>query len=183
MYCPICGKQQVSDQTRFCSGCGFALTGIAEVIANGGGSLQSFSSNKSKKDSSRKRGIKQGAMIMMVGCLLVTPIIALSTPFLNLSVFLLPIVAVFGFMGGLLRIIYAFMFESNEQMIELEENNQTFANPNYLNQSTSQNALPPHTSMPVSDFEMPKAGSWRDSEELQPTSVIEDTTKLLNKED
>lgn len=182
MYCPICGKQQVSDQTRFCSGCGFPLTGVAEVIAKGGASLQTFSNNKPKKDSPRKRGIKQGAMILLIGCFLVVPITAIMMAFMGLPVFFVPLAAILSFMGGILRIVYAFMFESNEQVFELEDGNQSFSNPNILNQPSSQNALPPQSSFPVSDYQMPQAGSWRDSEELQPTSVIEDTTKLLNKD-
>lgn len=182
MYCPVCGKQQVSDQTRFCSGCGFPLTGVAEVIENGGTSLKAFSNNKPKKDSPRKRGIKLGAMIMLVGCFLVVPLMAIMTPFLNFPVFFVPITAVLSFMGGILRIIYAFMFESSERAFELEEGNQAFSNPNYLNQASNKSALPPPTSIPVSDYQMPQAGNWRDSEELQPTSVVEDTTKLLNKD-
>ena len=32
MYCPKCGHQQVSDDMRFCSRCGFQLTGVAELL-------------------------------------------------------------------------------------------------------------------------------------------------------
>ena len=32
MYCPKCGQQQVSDEMRFCSRCGLALTGLAEWL-------------------------------------------------------------------------------------------------------------------------------------------------------
>jgi endogenous inhibitor of DNA gyrase (YacG/DUF329 family) len=35
MFCPNCGQQQVSDEMRFCSRCGLALTGLAEWLAGG----------------------------------------------------------------------------------------------------------------------------------------------------
>src|SRR5689334_7647741 len=35
MYCPNCGQQQVSDEMRFCSRCGLALTGLAEWLGGG----------------------------------------------------------------------------------------------------------------------------------------------------
>src|SRR6185369_5612559 len=35
MYCPNCGQQQVSDEMRFCSRCGLALSGLAEWLAGG----------------------------------------------------------------------------------------------------------------------------------------------------
>lgn len=182
MYCPVCGKQQVSDQTRFCSGCGFPLTGVAEVIANGGGSIKAFSDSKSKKDSPRKRGIKQGVMILLIGCGFLLPIAGILMAFVGFPVFIVALTAILSFMGGILRIVFAFMFESNEKEFELEEDDQAFSNQNVLKQSSSKNALPPQTSYPVEDYQMPQAGSWRDSEELQPTSVIEDTTKLLEKD-
>jgi uncharacterized membrane protein YvbJ len=36
MFCPKCGQQQVSDNTRFCSQCGLSINGLAEWIASGG---------------------------------------------------------------------------------------------------------------------------------------------------
>ncbi len=35
MYCPNCGQQQVSEEMRFCSRCGLALSGLAEWLAGG----------------------------------------------------------------------------------------------------------------------------------------------------
>ena len=35
MYCPNCGQQQISEEMRFCSRCGLALSGLAEWLAGG----------------------------------------------------------------------------------------------------------------------------------------------------
>ena len=32
MYCPNCGQQQVSEEMRFCSRCGLALSGLTEWL-------------------------------------------------------------------------------------------------------------------------------------------------------
>jgi len=44
-------------------------------------------------------------------------------------------------------------------------------------------ALPPQQSVPASVYSAPQAGGWRDTNDLQPTSVTEGTTKLLDKEE
>ena len=36
MYCPKCGQQQISDEMKFCSRCGLALSGLADWLAGGG---------------------------------------------------------------------------------------------------------------------------------------------------
>jgi uncharacterized membrane protein YvbJ len=40
MYCPKCSQQQISDEMRFCSRCGFPLGAVKELIANDGAELQ-----------------------------------------------------------------------------------------------------------------------------------------------
>ncbi len=188
MYCPTCGQQQISDQTRFCSRCGFLLTDIAEVVANNGISPFKTPGRISKKDSPRKRGIKKGAMIMMIGCLLVVPIISILMPFLHFPVFVVPIAAVASFMGGLLRIIYALMFESTDNSISSFEGkfiesiqDQTLQKIN--GSQSKQNVLPPQQSIPASVYAPPAQGSWMTTNDLvTPPSVTEGTTKLLEKD-
>lgn len=179
MFCPTCGQQQISNETRFCSRCGFLLADISEVVANNGISPYKTPSKLKKADSPRKRGIKQGAMVMLVGCLLIVPVISILMPFLGFAPFFIPIAAVLSFMGGLLRIIYAYMFESKESV--------DFATqliPS-LNSGIGQTkALPDQQSIPASDYAPPKQGSWMETNDLvQPPSVTESTTRLLNKED
>lgn len=180
MFCPSCGQQQVSNETRFCSRCGFLLSDIAEVVANKGISPYKTPGRARKKDSPRKRGIKQGGMIMLVGCLLVVPIVSILMPFVGFPPFFIPIAAVLSFMGGLLRMIYAWMFEEKETFA-FEEN---YPNQNIIGGKTEHNALPPQQTIPVSDFVPPHPGSWHTTNDLvQPPSVTEHTTKILKKEE
>lgn len=179
MFCPVCGKQQVSDQTRFCSGCGFPLTGVSEVIAAGGASLVQASAAGHQPDSPRKRGVKQGAMVMLVGCFLVVPLVAILSAAINITPIFVPIFAILGFMGGLMRIIYALMFQSGQSPIAIEAGDPNLAQLN----AGARRGLPPQTSYPISDLSMPVAGRWRDSSDLTPGSVTDSTTKLLEKKE
>jgi hypothetical protein len=178
MYCPTCGQQQINDEIRFCSRCGFLLSDVAEVVANKGISPYKTPSRLSKKDTLRKRGIKQGAMVMLVGIFL-TALISVLMPFVGFSPVFIPLSAVIGFMGGLLRIIYAFMFESNDpadvtiQTIPTLPN--SYPNPKSLSESHS---------IPADEYMAPAQGRWMETNDLaQPPSVTDNTTKLLQKEE
>ena len=179
MYCPTCGQQQLNDEICFCSRCGFLLSDVAEVVANKGISPYKTPSRLSKKDTPRRRGIKQGGMIMLVGFLFVVPIIAISMPFLQFSPFLVPLAAGATLMGGLLRIIYAYMFESGEQFEAAGQVIPTLPNA-YSNPKT----LPENQSTPAEAYVAPSQGRWMETNDLaQPPSVTESTTKLLQKEE
>lgn len=76
---------------------------------------------------------------------------------------------------------YALMFESSEPGVPtLEE--KVLAGANSL-KSVNANALPPQSSMPASNYFTPAAGNWRDTNDLQPTSVTESTTRLLDEDE
>lgn len=177
MHCPVCGQQQVTEDTRFCSRCGFLLTGVSEIVANGGvipGSLQ-----KQGGQSPRKRGLKQGLFIFLMAFLLV-PIVSILTIAVNAEPFAVAIVAILSIVGGLLRITYALMFESNEPgAMTLEEKLMAKS----LKKPSDIPALAAQHTPPASDYVSPASGAWRDTNELGvPNSVTDSTTKLLEKE-
>src|SRR5687768_16026995 len=35
MYCPKCSQEQISNEMRFCSCCGFSLTAVRDLVAGG----------------------------------------------------------------------------------------------------------------------------------------------------
>lgn len=179
MHCPTCGQQQVSDETRFCSRCGFPLAGVAEVVANSGILPAQKTSLTGTADSAKRRGIKQGFFIFLLTFLIV-PITAVISLALNLEPFLPLISVILLGIGGLLRIAYAFMFESGLP-------NSSVAGTRSLPRTSDQPAaLPPQQSIPASAYGPPRAGSWRDTNDLQhqpPGSVTDTTTKLLQKEE
>jgi hypothetical protein len=185
MHCPICGQQQVSENVRFCSRCGFLLTGIAEVVANNGIIPNQTNQNEGEiKDSARKRGVKQGLMVLLVGLFLVLPLISILTVATDSEPYLVAITAIFSFFGGTLRMIYALMFESKNPMGKTLEQNIAGTAQNFLKSKSDKTALPPLQSVPVSDYVAPKTVSWRETNDLiERGSVTDNTTKLLQKEE
>jgi hypothetical protein len=181
MHCPKCGQQQISDETRFCSRCGFLLTGIAQIVANGGivpAPSQSFFA----AGSPRRRGVMQGAFIFMLSFLIV-PIITMITVAMDAEPFAVVISAVLLTMGGLLRIAYALMFESGAVGGKTLEQNIIAASQQALSGNKAPNQLPAGQSISVSAYAPPATGAWRDTNDLShPSSVTDGTTKLLQEE-
>ena len=178
MHCPKCGQQQISDETRYCSRCGLLLTGISAVVANNG-ELPASSAALGKKDSPRKRGVKQGAFIFLLA-FLVVPLLALfhlltgTEPFLAVGAMIL-------FAGGaVLRVAWALLFESGESMPA----NAAVRHQVNIGGSGPAQALPASESIPASVYTAPGAGAWRDTNDLStPGTVTDSTTKLLSKEE
>ena len=78
---------------------------------------------------------------------------------------------------------YALMFESTTPVNAMLEENVANSAQGMLGASRMHpNALPPQQGVPLSSYGPPQAGKWRDTNELQPTSVTESTTKLLEKD-
>ena len=70
MYCPQCGQQQLSDNLRFCSRCGFPLEAVLQILATGG-MLPTLTPKGTAEPSPRRKGVKQGALMMLLGVILV----------------------------------------------------------------------------------------------------------------
>jgi hypothetical protein len=179
MFCPRCGQEQISNETRFCSRCGFLMSGVGALIANNGNPDALIVSNTAKADSPRRKGIKKGLFIFLL-TFLVVPIISILTVWAKAEPFGVAIAAILLFVGGLLRMAYAWMFESvapNGQAFE-----QTATNTAQNISGGNQNALPPPSSIPASTYMPPQHGIWRDTNDLEPSSVTDATTRHLQKE-
>jgi hypothetical protein len=179
MYCPRCGQGQISNETRFCSRCGFLMTGVVELIANDGNTNLSAPA-QTKIDTKRKRGVKKGLFIFLLA-FLVVPIIAILTLMVNAEPFAVVISAILLGVGGLLRMAYALMFESNEPVGGNVARSAFQTAPNFLSGSQNPNALPSSQTIPAASYMPPKHGNWRDTNDLETSSVTDPTTKLLQK--
>lgn len=175
MHCPKCGQQQVSDEIRYCSRCGFFLTGVAEIVSNDG-ILPGHTLSKNVK-TPLKQGVKQGAFIFILGLVFV-PIWVLFLVASN-GPPELAVAAVIFFLGAtLLRIAYALMFESTEPIGVSAVPERPI-----LHGSNDHSALPPQTSVPAAVYAPPAVGMWKDTNEfVKQPSVTDTTTKLLAKE-
>ena len=181
MHCPKCGQQQISDQTRFCSRCGFLLTGIAQVVENDG-IVPMPSQAKLANGSPRRKGVMQGSFVFLLSFLLV-PLTAILCMALRIGPEPVAIVAILLTVGGLLRIAYALMFESGVSGVNTFDQNAMAASQNLFAGKKEAGELPPAQSIPASAYAPPGTGRWRETNELEvPGSVTDSTTKLLHEE-
>ena len=181
MHCPKCGQQQISDEIRYCSRCGFLLIGIAEVIANDG-LVPNRALPFAGKDSPKRRGIKQGAFIFLL-TFFVVPILSIISLAGNWEPVLPAIGAILFICGGMLRMIYALMFESSVPGTETVEEKLLAASHGILRKKQPNLELPPTRATPANAYAAPATGAWQDTNDLaRPGSVTDSTTKLLSKE-
>ncbi len=175
MYCPQCGQQQVSDNLRFCSRCGFLLEGVLQLLANGG-VLPFYEPAGPREMSARRKGVRQGGILFLVGAVLV-PILGLINSFTmrpNLLDILVPLAAILFFLGGLMRILFAAIFEEGAQRPQYRSYPQApIKRPQHVS------ALPPASANPASGWR-PRPNT---AEIREPSSVTENTTRLLDKDD
>lgn len=179
MYCPQCGQQQVSEVTRFCSRCGFLLEGVTAVLASGGQVPMRYSQPGNAKLSPRSIGVRQGALLMLSTMLLVPLVAIITVNFLDPLMFLIPVTAIFCFVGGLLRMLYALMMEDAYPQADLSHATGFATGIPQLDTSARNPGLPPAPANP--------AAGWRPrtntAEIYQPPSITENTTRLLDKDD
>jgi len=181
MFCPQCGQERVSAETNYCSRCGFLLTAVTDLLHTGGQNPLAVLRRPSQPPSARRRGLKQGLFIFLL-TFLVAPLVGMLSMALGIRPFGVGIAVVLFFFGGLMRMVYALMFESEEPGAPtLEE--KVLAGTAAFKGPQRQRALPPESTESAFNFISPGTGNWRDTNELQPTSVVEGTTKLLDHED
>ena len=179
MYCPQCGQQQVTSSLRFCSRCGFPLEAVLQVLATGG-VLPAVTG--SKDQSARRRGVKQGGMLLLLGMIIV-PLLGVLNSFNagNLFDILTPMAAIFFFLGGLMRILFAALFEEGAPRYS-PMGVPVYAPP----PGPAQFQTPPRAAaLPPPPAQAPTG--WRQrpntAEIPQPPSITENTTRLLDKDD
>jgi uncharacterized membrane protein YvbJ len=95
MFCPQCGQERTSQETNFCSRCGYLLTGTAELLYVGG----IIPKKASGAQSPRTRGIKQGVFILLLSFLIV-PLVAIISVALHAPAFFVAVSAVSLFSAG-----------------------------------------------------------------------------------
>jgi len=181
MHCPQCGQQQVADVVRFCSRCGFPLDGVMHLLASGG-ALPGFQLDEGPREiSPRKKGVRQGAALVLLGAVLV-PLFLVLDKYTHLPMeFFAAIAAVILFIGGPLRMLFAALFEEGAS-----------TRPRIAPASYLPPAMPAQRGTPVRGSALPPqsvnpASGWRPrpntAEIRQPPSVTESTTRLLDDQD
>ena len=130
-----------------------------------------------QKISPRKKGVKQGALILLLGVVLVPAFgVLYGWTDINLFGFFTALAAVLCFIGGPLRMLFAALFEEGAPTRQFVVPS-SYAPPAIPAARVS--ALPPASVNPASQWR-PRPQT---AEILQPPSVTDHTTRLLDKSD
>ncbi|HEX5889873.1 MAG TPA: hypothetical protein VFY61_14290 [Pyrinomonadaceae bacterium] len=179
MYCPQCGQQQASGVVRFCSRCGFPLDGVIQLLTTGGMLPVYHQSDEPQQPSPRRKGVKQGAILLLSGAVIV-PILGVLASFSNAAFpqVLAALAAIICFIGGPFRMLYAALFEEGApRRFPAYGPPPPIPMPQQFGPPRQHTALPPQPVRPP---------AWRKpntAELANPPSVTENTTRLLDKED
>lgn len=178
MYCPKCSQLQPSDEMRFCSRCGFALSGVAMLVENDGVIPQLTGKSGQTQPSSRKKVMAESAIFTGIAWLVL--IVAIfwfdyGGPFETMAKIAALLFFLLG-MIGLLRFLYGFLFVK-----DIVDQPERSALPNAtlqgaLPEAASRAALPGRRDLSASDF--PRRGHTK--EIVPQPSVTENTTRLLD---
>ena len=179
MFCPQCGQQQVSGAVRFCSRCGFPLDGVIQLLASGGMMPVYRASDEPVPMSPRRKGVKQGAVLLLSGAVIV-PILGIIASFSPSSFpqLLAALAAIICFVGGPFRMLYAALFEEGAPKRPMMYGPPPVAPPQFAPPRQHTALPPPPVHTPASWRSRPNTGELAD-----PPSVTENTTRLPDKED
>lgn len=168
MYCPNCGQQQLSDNTRFCSRCGISISGLAEWLAGGELVVRDKENATMISASPRRKGIRRGAKLMFWSGVLV-PVFFFFSLLIGAPIpMLIPITV---FLIGLSVMLYARLFGE-----EMSHGGGHQTQPSSLGAMFGSSALPPASNNMTNRVDEQQV---RTSELIKPPSVTEHTTKLL----
>jgi hypothetical protein len=182
MHCPRCGQQQISDQTKFCSRCGFQLGIVGELLQHGGYLPQLAELQKGTTNIfTRKHGVIFSILWLIFWMMLIPAF------FSALGANRIPgALAAFGFFSTLIFLIISLAFlKRAPKAHELHQQQMPGSSPASLYGQSAMGTLPPQQSQPASTY-MPPEGAWRvpDTGDLaRPGSVTEGTTKLLKNDE
>jgi len=183
MYCPRCGQQQISNETKFCSRCGFQMGLIPELIANNGILPQLVELYQQKQSwFTRKNGVVFSLMWFVAWVMMIPAFFGIAGEEDAAGVS-----AVFGLFTTIMLLIFSLGFLKKSQKtisIPALEAHQVQAASLY-GTPPNQQALPPQQSVPVESYTAPH-GAWRTpdtGEFATPGSVTDSTTKLLSKDE
>jgi len=158
------------------------MEGVMHLLARGG-MLPQYQPQGEKTISPRRKGVKQGASLMLIGAILV-PILGVMSGFApgrleNVFAFFAALSAIICFLGGALRMLFAAIFE------EAAVPSRFVPMSGYAPPTISVPPLGPARVTALPPQSVNTAGSWaarpHTAEIVQPPSVTDSTTRLLGK--
>ncbi len=187
MFCPNCGQRQSSNDARFCPACGFPLDVVTDLLS-GGGRLQHWRPPEAGAPAEltpRQRGIRQGVMLMLSTFLIVPLLAIFGVAMLGFPGEFVALAAVGCPVGGLLRLVYALLLESNARPSAVAAAPAYVPPPtipNYLGAPVRGTTLPPAQGTPIPAQARPQRYNTGELVEPPRASVTDHTTRLLDKQ-
>jgi hypothetical protein len=181
MHCPNCGQQQVSEEMRYCSRCGFSLAGLAEWLAGGRVPLQAAEKAPDSPDSRRRKNMRRAAKLMFFSAVLFPLFLVISIAEDEPGPLILPF---FMFFIALMWMLYARLFMSKAAPVNYQAPQSSIPSGSFqtstLGSGQARGSLPPAAdNIPISG---PTRQQVRTNELAQRPSVTEHTTRLLDNE-
>lgn len=163
MFCPKCSQEQVSDEMRFCSRCGFRLTGVSELLSSDGALPVRYGKQTEIIPGLRRKKNLPGAKIMFFSICLLPVAVGIGIAVNGPAPLLISIIP---FFTGLVYMLYALVFRNQNA----ESRRETVP-------EISQ--IPPPPPAYVAPPAQMKTGELTP---MPPPSVTDQTTKLLGRE-
>jgi hypothetical protein len=174
MYCPKCSQQQVSDDTSFCSRCGFQLNAVKSLLTGNETSLTQNAAAGALGSSLRKKDMIIGALLMFlmaVRVAWVTEDLSLEGKITGLIINCIILLALI-YITPIIRDF--FRRRATQDSPSSPEIPAGFFSKFKKKDQTA--ALPPAYSIPANDY---VTGRIKTAEPVSPPSVTEKTTNLL----
>ena len=155
------------------------LSLVSDILANGG-SLPQLAQLAEMGQKKRWLTKKTGVLFGVFWFILLTMFATAFFGILGAPDELIGAFAVTGVFGAMMIIIGSLAVLPSSKMPFIPTN---VERPSDQLHYGTQGSLPPAQSVPAGFYAAPQTGSWRDTNDLQPASVSENTTKLLEKDE
>lgn len=177
MYCPNCSQQQLSEELRFCPRCGFPLSAVRELIATGG--VPAEREPEGGRLSPAFRGVRKGVWVILAGVLMTLIVGLMAAADDDFAVLLL--LPALCFVVGFVRVLYGVFLENRAPRGKKdgEQPQVPSARPPQPISAARNLELPPVQVPPTTAFTERRV---KTAEIVQPPSVTENTTRLLDEE-
>ncbi len=178
MFCPKCSQQQVSEEVRFCSRCGFSLGAVRELVVSGGVNEEE---GKAGQLAPSQRNARKGAWLILASLAITLIVAFLAAIEDDFAVLLfLPLLV---FVLGFLRVLYGvFLADKRAARAKAKAASQKQVVPIQPGELGAAARRPELSAPRVAPIERIPAPRIETAEMVRPPSVTENTTRLLDDE-
>lgn len=178
MYCPKCSQEQISDEMRFCSRCGFSLIAVRDLVASGNALVNP--GPETPQLSCGQRAVRRAAWVLLASVALTFFVGFLTAIDDDFAVFFVFPFLIF-FIGFVLMLYGAFIADKRAARKKAAALQQQLAAAMQAQLSAAPHTpeLYPSRMAPVESFAARKPQT---AEMVRPPSVTENTTRLLEED-